>query len=108
MLAIFSGPLPLVVEVWSSSTGDYDVDAKVPVYQQRGDLEIWRIHPYAPTLTSWQRQLDGSYQETVHRGGSVAPIGLPGVTSALNTLWDSRSRRVVNADRALDQTVSAS
>src|SRR5262245_39886970 len=25
-LAIFSSPLPLVVEVWSDSTGDYDVD----------------------------------------------------------------------------------
>jgi Uma2 family endonuclease len=88
MLAIFSGPLPLVVEVWSSSTGDYDVDTKVSVYQQRGDLEIWRIHPYERTLTSWQRQPDGSYQETMHRGGSVAPIGLPGVTIDLGTLFD--------------------
>ena len=84
--AIFSGPLPLVVEVWSS-TGDYDLDAKLPVYQQRGDLEIWRIHPYERTLTSWQRQPDGSYQETIHRGGSVTPIALPGVTIDLNALW---------------------
>jgi Uma2 family endonuclease len=61
VLAIFSDPLPLVVEIWSPSTGDYDVDAKVPVYQQRGDQEIWRIHPYERTLTSWQRQPDGSY-----------------------------------------------
>ena len=27
-LAIFSQPLPLVVEIWSCSTGDYDVEAK--------------------------------------------------------------------------------
>jgi Uma2 family endonuclease len=27
VLAIFSEPLPLVVEVWSRSTGNYDVDA---------------------------------------------------------------------------------
>jgi Uma2 family endonuclease len=87
-LAIFSGPLPLVVEVWSSSTGDYDVDTKVSVYQQRGDLEIWRIHPYERTLTSWQRQPDGSYQEAMHRGGSVMPSGLPGVTIDLDRLWD--------------------
>ena len=52
VLAIFSDPLPLVVEVWSPSTGDYDVDAKLPVYQQRGDLEIWLIHPYERTLTA--------------------------------------------------------
>jgi Uma2 family endonuclease len=87
MLAIFSGPLPLVVEVWSSSTGDYDVDTKLPVYQERGDLEIWRIHPYARTLTSWQRQPDGSYQETIHRGGIVTPVALPGVAIDLETLF---------------------
>jgi Uma2 family endonuclease len=50
VLAIFSGPLPLVVEVWSASTGDYDVDTKVPVYQQRGDREIWRLHALEKTL----------------------------------------------------------
>ena len=72
-LAIFAQPLPLVVEVWSPSTGDYDVDAKLPVYQQRGDLEIWRIHPFERTLTSWRRQPDGAYLETIHRGGIVEP-----------------------------------
>src|SRR5918997_1774342 len=88
VLAIFSDPLPLVVEVWSPSTGDYDVDAKLPVYQQRGDLEIWRIHPYERTVTSWQRRPDGSYQETINRGGMVTPVALPGVTIDLSTLWD--------------------
>jgi Uma2 family endonuclease len=87
VLAIFSDPLPLVVEIWSPSTGDYDVDAKVPVYQQRGDQEIWRIHPYERTLTSWQRQPDGSYQETIHRGGIVTPVALPGVAIDLETLF---------------------
>jgi Uma2 family endonuclease len=87
VLAIFSDPLPLVVEVWSPTTGDYDVDAKVPVYQQRGDLEIWRIHPYERTLTSWQRQPDGSYQETIHRGGIVTPVALSGVAIDLETLF---------------------
>jgi Uma2 family endonuclease len=89
VLAIFSDPLPLVVEVWSPSTGDYDVDAKRPVYQHRGDLEIWRIHPYERTLTSWQRQPDGSYEETMHRGGIVTPVALPGVTIDLDALLDA-------------------
>ena len=89
VLAIFSKPLPLVVEVWSPSTGDYDVDAKLPVYQQRGDLEIWRIHPYERTLTSWQRQPDGSYRETLHGDGTIAPVALPGVTIDLGTLLDT-------------------
>ena len=88
VLAIFSDPLPLVVEVWSPSTGDYDVDAKLPVYQQRGDLEIWRIHPYERTLTAWRRQPDGSYQETIHREGVVKPAALPGVAIDLGPLFD--------------------
>lgn len=87
VLAIFSDPLPLVVEVWSPSTGDYDVDAKVPVYQQRGDLEIWRIHPYERTLTAWRRQPDGSYEATIHRGGIVTPVALPGVEIDLDELF---------------------
>ncbi len=87
VLAIFSEPLPLVVEVWFPSTGDYDVDAKVPVYQQRGDLEIWRIHPYQRTPTAWRRQPDGSYEETIHRGGTVTPVALPGVEINLDELF---------------------
>ena len=87
-LAIFSDPVPLIVEVWSSSTGDYDVDAKLPVYQQRGDLEIWRIHPYERTLTAWRRQPDGSYEETIHRNGIVTPVALPGVEIDLEALLD--------------------
>jgi Uma2 family endonuclease len=87
VLAIFSAPLPLVVEVWSTSTGDYDVDAKLPIYQQRGDLEIWRIHPYERTLTAWIRQPDGTYFETIHQG-IVHPVSLSGVAINLSELFD--------------------
>ena len=87
VLAIFSDPLPLVVEVWSPSTGDYDVDAKVPVYQQRGDLEIWRIHPYERTVTAWIRQAAGSYLETTYREGIIRPVALAGVTIDLDELF---------------------
>jgi Uma2 family endonuclease len=87
-LAIFSGPLPFVVEVWSASTGDYDVDAKLPVYQQRGDLEIWCIHPYERTVTAWHRQPDGTYNETIFREGVVSLAALPGVTIDLDRLFE--------------------
>ncbi len=86
-LAIFPGPLPLVAEVWSASTGGYDVDTKLPVYKQRGDLEIWRIHPYERTVTSWVRQDDGSYQETVYSGGVIRLAALPGVEIDLERLF---------------------
>ncbi|MGI8553058.1 MAG: Uma2 family endonuclease [Dehalococcoidia bacterium] len=87
-LEAYPEPLPLVVEVWSPSTGAYDVDTKLPVYQRRGDLEIWRIHPHARTLTAWQRQANGSYSETLYRGGHVRPIALPNVTIDLDVLFD--------------------
>jgi Uma2 family endonuclease len=87
ILAIFSEPALLVIEVWSPSTGDYDVDVKLPVYQQRGDREIWRIHPYERTLTRWQRLPDGSYEQTLLQGGAVTPIALPNVTIDLDRLF---------------------
>ena len=89
VLAILSDPLPLVVEVWSRSTGDYDVAEKLAVYQQRGDVEIWRINPYERTLTAWRRMPDGRYEETIHREGVVSPTALPGVEIALATLFDN-------------------
>jgi Uma2 family endonuclease len=87
VLAILAHPLPLVVEVWSPSTGDYDIDTKIPIYQLRGDLEIWRIHPYERTLTRWVRQPDGTYAESIHRGGSVSPVALPSVVIDLDALF---------------------
>jgi Uma2 family endonuclease len=87
-LAIFSDPLPLVVEVWSSSTGDYDIDTKLPEYQRRGDLEIWRVHPYERTLTVWRRLSDGSYDEAMYREGVVNSTALPGVEIDLTVLFE--------------------
>jgi Uma2 family endonuclease len=79
--------LPLVVEIWSPSTGDYDVDEKLPEYRRRGEQEIWRLHPFDRTLTVWRRQADGSYVETLHRGGTVSPAAFPWVTIDLGVLF---------------------
>lgn len=87
ILEVYDGPLPLIVEVWSPSTGDYDIDAKLPGYQRRGDLEIWRVHPYERTLIVWRRQPDGSYTETAYGGGRVEVASLPGVTIDLDQLF---------------------
>jgi Uma2 family endonuclease len=88
MLEWYDGPLPLVVEVWSPSTGQYDVEVKLQDYQRRGDLEVWRIHPYDRTLTAWRRQPDGSYTESVYTGESVQPVALPGVSIDLDALFE--------------------
>ena len=84
-LDAYPEPLPLVVEIWSPSTGRYDINEKLPDYQQRGDLEIWYVHPYERTLTAWRRQPDGAYAESVYHGGIVRPESLPGVTVDLAT-----------------------
>ena len=88
-LEVFDEPLPLVVEVWSRSTGRYDIDSKLPMYRQRGDAEIWRIHPTRKALTAWRRQPDGSYTETVYTGGTIEPIALPGVAIDIDQLFAS-------------------
>ena len=88
-LAVLDEPLPLVVEVWSPSTGDYDVEVKLREYQLRGDWEIWRLHPDERTLTAWRRQADGSYIETRYSGAAVIePSALPGVRLALAPLFE--------------------
>ena len=84
---VYSDPVPLVVEVWSPSTGEYDVDTKFPEYRLRGDLEIWRLHPYDRVLTRWVRRPDGGYEETAQRGGLVHLAHLPGVVVDLDDLF---------------------
>jgi Uma2 family endonuclease len=88
LLEWYAGPLPLVVEIWSASTGNYDVETKLGQYQLRGDLEVWRLHPYERTLKAWRRQPDGSYVESLYTGGHVQPTALPGVTIDLDVLFD--------------------
>lgn len=84
----FAEPLPLVVEVWSRTTGHYDFASKLQGYRERGDAEIWFIHPYERTLTVWRKQPDGSYTEETMFGGLVSVTSLPGVTVNLDTLFD--------------------
>ncbi len=86
-LEVYEQPMPLVVEVWSPSTGDTDVADKLQEYQQRGDLEMWHIHPYKRTLIAWTRQPDGSYTESLYTGGTVRPAALPDVAIELETLF---------------------
>ncbi|MHB8576985.1 MAG: Uma2 family endonuclease [Dehalococcoidia bacterium] len=86
-LEVHVDPLPLVVEVWSPSTGDYDVEVKLQQYQLRGDAEIWRIHPYERTLIAWRRQPDGTYSETLYHGGTIEPGALPGVRIEIDALF---------------------
>ncbi|MEO8541190.1 MAG: Uma2 family endonuclease [bacterium] len=86
-LETYDEPLPFVAEVWSPSTGDYDVEAKFPDYRERGDEVIWRVHPYDRTVDSWVRQTDGSYREAHFDSGVVGIPSLPGVAIDLEQLF---------------------
>ena len=84
----FAQPLPLVVEVWSPPTGHYDIATKLQGYRERGDAEIWFIHPYERTLTAWRRQPDESYAEETYRGGVIPVASLPDVIIDFDALLD--------------------
>jgi Uma2 family endonuclease len=80
-------PLPLVVEIWSPSTGTYDIDKKLPEYTARGDQEIWRLHPFERTLKTWRRRPDGDYDVVELTGDVVELHALPGVVIDLDKLF---------------------
>jgi Uma2 family endonuclease len=86
-LEVYGQPLPSVAEIWSPSTGDYDIDEKIPDHMLRGDLEIWRLHPFDRSLTSWQRQPDGKYREQTFTTGLILVESLPGVTIDLDAIF---------------------
>ena len=87
VLPIYDAPVPLVIEIWSPSTGGYDVGEKFPEYEARGDLEIWRLHPYERTLTVRRHQPNGSYEVQTYRGGIVRCAALPSVEIDLDRLF---------------------
>ena len=89
-LETYAAPVPFVVEVWSPSTGDYDVDTKFEEYRARGDREIWRVHPFEQTVIAWRRQADGSYLESRHTTGRLTLWDLPNVTIDLDALFARR------------------
>ena len=89
LLPTVTRPIPLIVEVWRPPAGGYDVDARIALYRQRGDLEIWRIHPQDRTLTSWVRQADGDYAETIYQSGLAQPAMLTRATSDRGARFDA-------------------
>jgi Uma2 family endonuclease len=77
VLEVIDEQVPLVVEIWPRSTGDYDVLTKIPEYQRRGDREIWLVHPYDKTVRIWRRAGDGSYAEELRADGTIAASAMP-------------------------------
>jgi len=91
-LEFYDRPVPFLAELRSPSTSRYDINVKLPNYQKRGDLEIWRLEPYEHRLTAWRRRPDGTYDESLHTSGVVQLTGLPDVEIDLDALFDVRAR----------------
>lgn len=87
ILEVYDQPLPLVVEVWSPSTGDYDQREKLEGYRRRGDAEIWLVHPFERTVTRWVRGGDGGYVEQQQTAGTVTCSALPGVAVDFDAIF---------------------
>jgi Uma2 family endonuclease len=85
-VVILPEPLPFIAEVWAPSAGRSDVREKLPDYRQRGDAEVWLIHPIDKVVRIWRRQPDGRYAESVTRGGSVQLAALSSVSIDLDEL----------------------
>jgi Uma2 family endonuclease len=88
-LEAYAGPVPFVAEVWSRSTGDYDVSGKLAEYQARGDLEIWLMHPYEKRVTAYRRDAAGEYAAEDLPRGVVSLRALPNVKIDLAALLSS-------------------
>ncbi len=86
-LESYDQPLPFLAEVWSPSTGGFDVDEKIPEYMARGDAEIWRVHPTDRTVVAHRRQADGSYNEHTWSAGRIQLHALPTVSIELARLF---------------------
>jgi Uma2 family endonuclease len=86
-LETYSQPALLVAEVWSPSTGEYDVEGKLPRYRERGDLEIWRIHPVARSIDIWTRRANGEYELQSANWGVLTPSAFPGVRIDVGLLF---------------------
>jgi hypothetical protein len=68
--------------------GEAVIAAKLSGYRERGDAEIWFIHPYERTLTARRRQPDGNYTEDLYRGGLIPVVSLPGLVIDFDALLD--------------------
>ncbi|MGB4861413.1 MAG: Uma2 family endonuclease [Tepidiformaceae bacterium] len=85
-LEAYSAPVPFVAEVWSRSTGQYDLLEKLEAYRLRGDHEIWLLHPYEKWVRINRKAADGSYSQREVAQGLIPLAALPGVTIDVGSL----------------------
>jgi Uma2 family endonuclease len=86
-LEAYHTSLPLVIDVWSPATAEFNVDARIPEYRRANVEEIWVVHPAARAVTTWVRRASGVYEEVIRAGGILAAARVPDLALDLNVLF---------------------
>jgi Uma2 family endonuclease len=86
-LEAYHTALPLVIDVWTPATAEYDVDAKIPEYRRTSTDEVWLVHPAARAVTTWIRRPSGGYHEVIRAGGLLSPARIPDLKLDIHALF---------------------
>lgn len=86
-LETYHTSLPLVIDVWTPATAEFNVEARLPEYRRACAEEIWLVHPAARAVTTWVRRASGAYEEVIRTAGIVKAARLPDLALDLNALF---------------------
>jgi Uma2 family endonuclease len=89
----FEGPPDLIVEVLSPSTRTYDLDEKLPAYQEAGVPEIWYVDPDQEQVTIHRRRRRTYATDTVANGRVTSSV-VSGFWLQAQWLWGDPLPRV--------------
>lgn len=59
----------LAIEVLSPSTRAVDRNLKLPRFERAGCQSFWLVDPDMPSVTAWELDTDGAYQQVAHVEG---------------------------------------
>jgi Uma2 family endonuclease len=86
-LEAYHTSLPLVIDVWSPATAEFNVEARIPEYRRANAEEIWLVHPAARAITTWVRRASGAYEEVIRAGGILNAARVPDLALDINALF---------------------
>ena len=86
-LETYHTSLPLLIDVWTPATAEFNVEARIPEYRRANAEEIWLVHPAARAVTVWVRRTGGAYQEAIRVAGTLTAVRVPGLALDITALF---------------------
>lgn len=86
-LETYHTSLPLVIDVWTPATAEFNVEASIPEYRRANTEEIWLIHPAARAVTTWVRRTSGAYEEVIRVAGVLTAARVPDLSLDITALF---------------------